>query len=122
MPQARVAEVAGAEAGAPQALQEIAGFPARVRALLRPLRGLTRTYSCTACAAVSPRGKNSARVSVSWAAAHSSRRTRVPLVQIRFDATSCRACPLRPQCTAAGNGKWGRALTLCEPAQRAALQ
>ncbi|MDH2394117.1 IS1182 family transposase [Streptomyces sp. HNM0663] len=60
--------------------------------------------------------------SVSWAATRSSNRTRVPLVQIRFDAATCRACPLRPQCTTAGNGKWGRALTLREPAQRAALQ
>lgn len=60
--------------------------------------------------------------SVSWAATRSSRRTRVPLVQIRFDATTCRTCPLRSQCTTAGNGKWGRALTLREPAQRAALQ
>jgi hypothetical protein len=60
--------------------------------------------------------------SVSWAATRSSRRTRVPLVQIRFDAATCRTCPLRSQCTTAGNGKWGRALTLREPAQRAALQ
>ncbi|OEJ23584.1 hypothetical protein AR457_32700 [Streptomyces agglomeratus] len=60
--------------------------------------------------------------SVSWAATRSSRRTRVPLVQIRFDAATCRVCPLRSQCTTAGNGKWGRALTLREPAQRAALQ
>ncbi|MFF8883993.1 transposase [Streptomyces flaveolus] len=60
--------------------------------------------------------------SVSWAATRSSRRTRVPLVQIRFDATTCRNCPLRSQCTTAGNGKWGRALTLREPAQRATLQ
>ncbi|MFE5540763.1 hypothetical protein ACFQ78_34200 [Streptomyces sp. NPDC056519] len=50
--------------------------------------------------------------SVSWAATHSSRRTRVPLVQIRFAAATCRAFPLRLQCTTAGNGKWGRALTL----------
>ncbi|XMS41242.1 transposase [Streptomyces xanthophaeus] len=60
--------------------------------------------------------------SVSWIATRSSRRTRVPLVQIRFDAAPCGSCPLRSQCTTAGNGKWGRALTLHEPAQRAALQ
>jgi len=68
--------------------------------------------------AVCPAGQTSA----SWASTHSSRRTRVPLVQIRFDAATCRDCPLRPRCTTAGNGKWGRALTLREPAQRAALQ
>ncbi|MBC9731271.1 transposase, partial [Streptomyces sp. TRM68367] len=60
--------------------------------------------------------------STSWATTRSSRRTRVPLVQIRFDAATCRACQLRPRCTTAGSGKWGRALTLREPAQRAALQ
>lgn len=60
--------------------------------------------------------------SISWAATRSSRRTHVPLVQVRFDAATCLACPLRSQCTTAGNGKWGRALTLREPAQRTALQ
>ncbi|MFF0066697.1 IS1182 family transposase [Streptomyces sp. NPDC005279] len=68
--------------------------------------------------AVCPAGQTS----ISWATTRSSRRTRVPLVQVRFDAAACRACPLRSQCTTAGNGKWGRALTLREPAQRAALQ
>ncbi|MDQ0931703.1 IS1182 family transposase [Streptomyces turgidiscabies] len=68
--------------------------------------------------AVCPTGQTS----ISWANTHSSRRTRVPLVQIRFDAAACRDCPLRSRCTTAGNGKWGRALTLREPAQRAALQ
>ncbi|WP_353963415.1 transposase [Streptomyces sp. NBC_00140] len=62
------------------------------------------------------------QTSVSWATTRSSRRTRIPLVQIRFDAATCRDCPLRSRCTTAGNGKWGQALTLREPAQRAALQ
>ncbi|MFE7216799.1 transposase [Streptomyces sp. NPDC001698] len=39
-----------------------------------------------------------------------------------LDAGTCRACPLRLKCTTAGAGKRGRALTLREPAQRAALQ
>ncbi|MGP3921524.1 IS1182 family transposase [Nonomuraea sp. 10N515B] len=68
--------------------------------------------------AVCPAGKTS----TSWATTRASHGSRTPLVQIRFDAETCRACPLRPQCTTAGNGKWGRALTLREPAQRAALQ
>ncbi|TRO55603.1 transposase, partial [Streptomyces sp. IB201691-2A2] len=62
------------------------------------------------------------QTSVSWATTRSSSRTRIPLVQIRFDAATCRDCPLRSRCTTAGNGKWGRALTLREPPQRAALQ
>lgn len=68
--------------------------------------------------AVCPAGQ----ASTSWATTRSSHRTRIPLVQIRFDAATCRVCPLRPRCTTAGTGKWGRALTLREPAQRAALQ
>ncbi|WP_254076714.1 transposase [Streptomyces pacificus] len=67
--------------------------------------------------AVCPAGQTS----ISWANTRSSRRTRVPLVQIRFDAAACHDCPLRSR-TTAGNSKWGRALTLREPAQRAALQ
>ncbi|MEU6011809.1 transposase [Streptomyces sp. NPDC047453] len=39
-----------------------------------------------------------------------------------LDAGTCRACPLRLKCTTAGAGKWGRVLTLREPAQWAALQ
>lgn len=62
------------------------------------------------------------QTSVSWATTRSSSRTRIPLVQIRFDAATCRGCPPRSLCTTAGNGKWGRALALREPAQRAALQ
>jgi transposase len=68
--------------------------------------------------AVCPAGHTSS----SWATTRASRNTRTPLVQIRFQAATCRACPLRPQCTTAGDGRWGRALTLREPAQRAALQ
>ncbi|MFI7704259.1 IS1182 family transposase [Nonomuraea sp. NPDC049480] len=68
--------------------------------------------------AVCPAGQTS----ISWASTHASRSTRTPLVQIRFDAETCRTCPLRQQCTTAGNGKWGRALTLRAPAQRSALQ
>ncbi|MEV6058253.1 IS1182 family transposase [Streptomyces sp. NPDC052107] len=68
--------------------------------------------------AVCPAGQTS----ISWATTRSSRRTHVPLVQVRFDAAACRTCALRSKCTTAGNGKWGRALTLREPAQRAALQ
>ncbi|MET7913789.1 transposase [Streptomyces avermitilis] len=82
----------------------------------------TTTFeSTTQRQAVCPAGQTS----ISWATTRSSRRTRVPLVQlvqIRFDAATCRACPLRSHCTTAGNGTWGRALTLREPAQRAALQ
>ncbi|MEU0203827.1 MULTISPECIES: transposase [unclassified Streptomyces] len=68
--------------------------------------------------AVCPAGQTS----ISWATTRSSRRTRIPLVQIRFDAATCRDCPLRSRCTTAGHGKWGRAMSLREPAQRAALQ
>lgn len=60
--------------------------------------------------------------SISWATTRSQRRTRTPLVQVRFDAATCRDCPLRQRCTTAGDGSWGRALTLREPAARAALQ
>ncbi|MER5756152.1 transposase [Streptomyces sp. NPDC002088] len=62
------------------------------------------------------------QTSVSWATTRSSRRTRTSLVQIRFDAATWRDRPLKSRCTTAGNGTWGRALTLREPAQRAALQ
>jgi hypothetical protein len=66
--------------------------------------------------AVCPGGRNSA----SWAQTHSTRG--VPIVQVRFAADDCRACPLRQRCTTADNPQWGRALTLRHPRQRAALQ
>ncbi|MFF5207075.1 IS1182 family transposase [Streptosporangium sp. NPDC000396] len=60
--------------------------------------------------------------SVSWSATHASHSTRTPLIQIRFAAQTCRACPLQPRCTIAANQTWGRSLTLRAPALRAALQ
>ncbi|MFI9848723.1 IS1182 family transposase [Nonomuraea sp. NPDC051941] len=58
--------------------------------------------------------------SISWAPTHSAKG--VPIIQVRFAAAGCRACPLRQRCTTADNPQWGRALTLRHPRQRAALQ
>jgi hypothetical protein len=69
----------------------------------------TRTTTCPA-----------GHTSPSWARTRS--RHGIPIVQVRFPAATCRACPLREKCTTAGNTKWGRALTLREPRERAALQ
>jgi transposase len=68
-----------------------------------------RTITC-------PAGHTSA----SWARTRSTHGT--PIVQVRFAAATCRVCPLREKCTTATNPQWGRALTLREPRERAALQ
>ncbi|WP_329538461.1 transposase (plasmid) [Streptomyces sp. NBC_01450] len=60
------------------------------------------------------------QTSISWA--HTHTRHGAPIIQARFSAGTCRPCPLREKCTTSLNITWGRALTLREPRQRAALQ
>jgi transposase len=56
--------------------------------------------------------------SVSWTANHD--RHGNPLIRVRFSRPTCRACPLRPQCTHSTTGP--RSVTLQPQAQQQALQ
>src|SRR5207245_8489150 len=62
--------------------------------------------------ATCPQGQQS----VGWT--HPPDRRQHPTVVIRFAAASCRACPVRAQCT---RGQEGRTLTLTPPEVHAAL-
>jgi transposase len=66
--------------------------------------------------AICPAGK----VSVSWVATHDRQGAGQDIVAIRFDASDCLACPLRPRCTQAQKG--GRNLRLRPQEQHEALQ
>ncbi|WP_369362285.1 IS1182 family transposase [Streptomyces sp. CG4] len=63
-----------------------------------------------------PRGA----VSVSWSQQRKPNGT--PLVRVHFALTDCAPCPLRPRCTKAANGKWGRSLTLLPREQQQILE
>ncbi|WP_449062514.1 transposase [Planomonospora algeriensis] len=49
-------------------------------------------------------------VSVSWS--DQRKRSGTPISQVRFSLADCGPCPVRQACTGAGNGKYGRSLTL----------
>ncbi len=59
-------------------------------------------------------------VSVSWSQQRKTNGT--PLVRVHFALTDCAPCPLRPRCTKAANGKWGRSLTLLPREQQQILE
>lgn len=63
-----------------------------------------------------PRGKASA----SWSAQRKSSGT--PVTRVHFAAKDCATCPSRSKCTTAGNGKWGRSLTLLPADQQQVLE
>ncbi|MEV0938739.1 IS1182 family transposase [Streptomyces phaeochromogenes] len=58
--------------------------------------------------------------SVSWSEQRKASGT--PLVRVHFALADCDACPLRPRCTKAANGKWGRSLTLLPQKQQQILE
>ncbi|WP_030549401.1 IS1182 family transposase [Streptomyces albus] len=58
--------------------------------------------------------------SVSWSQQRKASGT--PLVRVHFALADCDACPLRPRCTKAANGKWGRSLTLLPRKQQQILE
>jgi hypothetical protein len=49
-------------------------------------------------------------VSVSWSDQRKPSGT--PIARVHFALADCDACPLRPRCTKASHGRWGRSLTL----------
>ncbi len=59
-------------------------------------------------------------VSGSWSQQRKASGT--PLVRVHFALADCDACPLRPRCTKAANGKWGRSLTLLPREQQQILE
>ncbi|MFJ1554720.1 transposase [Streptomyces mirabilis] len=65
---------------------------------------------------ICPQGASSA----SWSQQRKASRT--PLVRVHFALADCIACPLRPRCTKAANGKWGRSLTLLPREQQQILE
>ncbi|WP_327248242.1 IS1182 family transposase [Streptomyces sp. NBC_01320] len=65
---------------------------------------------------ICPRGA----ASVSWSEQRKASGT--PLVRVHFALTDCDPCPLRPRCTKAANGKWGRSLTLLPREQQQILE
>jgi len=67
-----------------------------------------RTATC-------PRGATS----ISWSDQRKPSGT--PVARVHFALADCDACPLRPGCTKAGNGKWGRSLTLLSREQHEVL-
>lgn len=52
----------------------------------------------------------------------------IPVARVHFALADCDACPLRPRCTKASHGRWGRSLTLLsreqheEPARQRAVR
>ncbi|WTW14362.1 IS1182 family transposase [Streptomyces sp. NBC_00019] len=58
--------------------------------------------------------------SVSWSQQRKASGT--PLVRVYFALADCDPCPLRPRCTKAANGKWGRSLTLLPREQQQILE
>lgn len=62
-----------------------------------------------------PQGATSA----SWSDQRKSSGT--PVTRVHFARADCDPCPLRPACTRAANGKWGRSLTLLPREQHEAL-
>jgi transposase len=58
-------------------------------------------------------------VSISWS--DQRKPTGIPVARVHFALADCDACPLRPACTKAGNGKWGRSLTLLSREQHEVL-
>ncbi|MFG2386464.1 transposase [Streptomyces avermitilis] len=58
--------------------------------------------------------------SVSWSQQRKASGT--PLVRVHFALADCDPCPLRPRCTKAANGKWGRSLTLLPREQQQILE
>jgi transposase len=59
-------------------------------------------------------------VSVSWSDQRKSSGT--PIARVHFALQDCDPCPLRPQCTKAANGKYGRTLTLLPREQQQVLE
>lgn len=57
---------------------------------------------------------------VSWSEQRKASGT--PLVRVHFAFADCGPCPLRPSCTKAANGKWGRSLTLLPREQQQILE
>jgi transposase len=57
--------------------------------------------------------------SVSWS--DQRKPSGIPVARVHFALTDCDACPLRDRCTKAGNGKWGRSLTLLSREQHEVL-
>ncbi|MCX4615468.1 MULTISPECIES: transposase [Streptomyces] len=58
--------------------------------------------------------------SASWSQQRKASGT--PLVRVHFALADCIACPLKPRCTKAANGKWGRSLTLQPREQQQILE
>ncbi|MEU9015044.1 transposase [Streptomyces sp. NPDC048479] len=58
-------------------------------------------------------------VSISWSDQRKPSGT--PIARIHFALKDCGPCPLRPRCTKATNGKWGRSLTLLPREQQEVL-
>jgi transposase len=62
-----------------------------------------------------PRGATS----ISWSDQRKPSGT--PVARVHFALADCDACPLRPQCTRASHGRWGRSLTLLSREQHEVL-
>jgi transposase len=62
-----------------------------------------------------PRGATS----ISWSDQRKPSGT--PVARVHFAVADCDACPLRPQCTKAAHGRWGRSLTLLTREQHEVL-
>ena len=58
-------------------------------------------------------------VSISWS--DQRKPTGIPVARVHFALADCDACPLRPQCTKASHGQWGRSLTLLSREQHEVL-
>ena len=67
-----------------------------------------RTVTC-------PQGATSAR----WS--DERKPAGIPVARVRFALADCGPCPLRPQCTRASHGTWGRSLTLLSREQHEEL-
>ncbi|PIA98599.1 MULTISPECIES: transposase [Streptomyces] len=65
---------------------------------------------------ICPQGATSA----SWSQQRKASGT--PIVRVHFALADCIACPLKPRCTKAANGKWGRSLTLLPREQQQILE
>ena len=65
---------------------------------------------------ICPQGASSA----SWSQQRKASGT--PVVRVHFALADCIACALKPRCTKAANGKWGRSLTLLPREQQQILE
>jgi hypothetical protein len=57
--------------------------------------------------------------SISWS--DQRKPSGIPVARVHFALAGCDACPLRPRCTKASHGKWGRSLTLLSREQHEIL-